>query len=124
MDRIKMEHKNYVVDLEIVYEDRFKELQLKNTSIQAEFRNGKAIKATITQRIALLEKQAKDATASATSSAFSKFSQQEFKDLAINTNQEHNELLTKLFNTLNDIMETRVSFGKMSVTLEEQETKR
>ena len=59
MDRIKREHNNYVVDLEIAYEDRFKELQLKNTSIQAEFRNGKSINATITQRIAMFEKNVK-----------------------------------------------------------------
>ena len=32
--------------------------------------------------------------------------------------------MTELFKTLNDILENRVAFGKMSVTLEEQEAKR
>ena len=44
--------------------------------------------------------------------------------MAILTNQEHHELLTQLFNTLNDIMKTHAAFGKMYVTLEEQESKR
>ena len=83
-----------------------------------------AINATNAQRIAILEKQCEDATASAASAAFSKFSQQEFKDLDIQINQEHHELLTEFFNTLNDIMETHVAFGKMYVTLEEQTDKR
>ena len=74
--------------------------------------------------IVMLEKQCEDATSSLASSSFSKFSQQEFKDLAIQINQEHHELLTELFNTLDDIQETHVAFEKMSVTLEEQTTKR
>ena len=72
----------------------------------------------------MLEKQCEDATTSAASSAFSKFSQQEFRDLAIQINQEHHELLIELFNTLDDIMETHVAFGKNFVTVEEQAANR
>ena len=72
----------------------------------------------------MLEYKCEDETTSATSYSFSKSSQQEFKDLAIQINQEHHELLTELFNTLDDIMETHVSFGKMYVTLKEQEQNR
>ena len=113
LDTTRREHKNYVSDLERESEDRFKELQLKNTSLQAELHNEQAVNATISHMIAFLEKQCEDAT----SYTFSKFSQQEFKDLSINTNQEHHELLNELFNTLNDIMKTHVAFGKMYVTL-------
>ena len=75
------------------------------------------------KRIATLEKQCEDATTSAASSAFSRFSQQDFKDLAIQTNQEQHELLIELFKTLDDILETHVSFGKMFVALENQVAK-
>ena len=65
-----------------------------------------------------------DATASKCSSLFSRFSQEEFKELAIRTNQEHYELITDLFQTLNDIYETHIAFGQMSIVLEEQVEKR
>ena len=83
MDRTKKQHKNYVANLEKESKDNFKELQLKNTSLQDKLHDEQAINATNAQRIAMLEKQCEDATASAVSSAFSKFSQQEFKDFAI-----------------------------------------
>ena len=60
---------------------------------------------------ASLEKQCEDATASAASSSFSRFSQEEFKELAIRTNHEHYELITDLFHTLKDIYETHIDFG-------------
>ena len=43
--------------------------------------------------------------------------------MAIQVNQEHHELITEMFRTLDDIFETHVVFGKISVTLEEQTTK-
>ena len=61
-------------NLEKAYEDKFKELQLKNASLQDELQNEKTTNATNIQRIALLVKQCEDATASATSSAFFRFS--------------------------------------------------
>ena len=72
----------------------------------------------------MLEYKCEDETTSATSYSFYKSSQQEFKDLATQINQEDHELLTELLNTLDDIMETHVYFGKMYVTLEEQESNR
>ena len=124
LDRTKREHNAYVVDLKRASENRLNELQLKNTSLQAELQNEQTTNTTITQRIAFLENQCEDATATADSSVLSKFSQQEFKDLAIQTNQEHHELVTELFKTMDDILETHVDFGKMSVTLENQVFKR
>ena len=100
------------------------ELQLKNTSLHDELQNENTTNATITQRISTLEKQCEYATASVSSSAFSSFSQQEFKYFAIHTNQEHHELVTELFKTLDDILETHVAFGKMSITLDNQVAKR
>ena len=44
--------------------------------------------------------------------------------MAIQVNQEHHELITEMFRTLDDIFETHVVFGKMSFTLEEKMTKR
>ena len=86
--------------------------------------NEKTTTDIITQRIASVEKQCKDATASASSSAFSRFTQQEFKELAIKTNREHHELISELFQNLDDIFETYIAFGKIFVVLEDQIEKR
>ena len=56
-----------------------------------------------TQRIALLIRQCEYATASTTSSAFFRFSKQEFQDLAIQVNKEHHDLITEMFRSLDDI---------------------
>ena len=79
---------------------------------------------TLAQNIALLEKKCEDATASAASTSFSRFSQEEFKELAIKTNQEHYDLITELFETVNDIYETHIASGQMSIVLEYQVEKR
>ena len=55
---------------------------------------------------------------------FLSFPHQEFKYFSIQINQEHCELLIEIFNTLDDVMETHVTFEKMYVTIEEQEDKR
>ena len=53
--------------------------------------------ATLVQKVALLERQCEDATASAASSSFSKFSQEEIKEISIRTNKEHHDLVCELF---------------------------
>ena len=72
----------------------------------------------------MLEKQYEDATASAASSSFSKFSQEEFKELAIWTNREHHDLVSELFKTLDNIFETHMTFDKMSIVLKDLVEKR
>ena len=79
---------------------------------------------TLVQKVAALERQNEDATASAASSSFSKFSQEEFKELAIRTKREHFDLVCELFETLADIFETHTVFDKMSVVLEDLIEKR
>ena len=71
------------------------------------------------QKVTVLERQNEDATASAASSSFSKFSQEEFKELSIRTNSEHFDLVCELFKTLADIFETHMVFDKMFVVLED-----
>ena len=44
--------------------------------------------------------------------------------MAIQVNQEHHDLVTEMFRTLDDIFETYVAFDKLFVTLEEQTYKR
>ena len=44
--------------------------------------------------------------------------------MAIRTIKEHYELITDFFQTFNDIYETHIDFGQMSVVLEEQVEKR
>ena len=63
----------------------------------------------------MLERQCEDATASAASSLFSKFSQEEFKELALWTHMEHYDLVSELFKNLDNIFEIHVAFDKMSV---------
>ena len=67
------------------------------------------------QNVTLLERQCEDATTSATSSSFSKFSQEEFKELAIRTNRDHYDSVCELFKTIADIFETHMVFDNMSV---------
>ena len=76
LDEFKRQHKIHVENLEKASENRFKEMQLKNSSLHDELQNEKTANAIITKRIASLEKQCEDATASATSSLFSRFSQE------------------------------------------------
>ena len=76
------------------------------------------------QKVAVLEKQNEDAIESATSSSFSKFSQEDFKDIAIRTNREHFDLVSELFRTLADIFENHTVFDNMSMILEDLIEKR
>ena len=76
------------------------------------------------EKVALLERQCEDATASVASSSFSKFFHEEFKELAIRTNKEHHDLVCELFKTLDNIFETHMVFDKMSVVLEDLVEKR
>ena len=92
---------------------------MKNTSLQDELLSEKTANVVFAHRISLLEKQCEYATASAASSLFSRFSQHEFKELAIRINQENHELISELFQTMDDIFETYIAFGKMSVVLED-----
>ena len=75
-------------------------------------------------KVVLFEKQYEYAIASAASSLFSKISQEEFKDLALQTNREHHDLVSELFKTLDNIFETHVTFDKISVVLEDLVEKR
>ena len=75
LDEVKREHKNHVENLEKASEDKFKELYLKNSSLQDELQDEKTTNSTNIQRIALLVKQCEDGTASAASSTFFSFSQ-------------------------------------------------
>ena len=58
-------------------------LQVKNVALQDDLQKQKTTNATLAHKVFLLEKQYEDATASATSSSFFKFSLEEFKQLAL-----------------------------------------
>ena len=95
-----------------------------NVSLSKELQRERDVNVTLVQKVALLERQCEDATASAASSSFFKFSQEEFKDLASLTNKEHHDLICELFKTLDNIFETHMVFEKMSVVLEDLVEKR
>ena len=101
------------------HENMYDELQVKNVALHDETQREKTTNSTLVQKVALLEKHYEDETGSATSSSFSKFSQEEFKELAIQTNKEHHDLVCELFKTLDNIFETHMTFDKMSVVLED-----
>ena len=105
-------------------EDKCNELQVKSAFLQVELQNEKISNVAFRHRIDSLQKQCEDATASAASSLFSRFSQEEFKQLAIKRNEDHYELITKLFHSLNDIYETYIDFGQMAVVHEDHVEKR
>ena len=65
------------------HENRSNELQEKNVALSEELQREKTINVTLVHKVALLESYCEDATASVVSSSFSKFSQEEFKELAI-----------------------------------------
>ena len=75
LEKTRREHNTYVVDIKRASKDRFNELQPKNNSLQDELHNERAVNATITRRISMLEKQCEDGTTRVASFAFSKFSQ-------------------------------------------------
>ena len=58
------------------HENRYDEIQVKNVALHDELQREKTTNATLVQKVALLERQYEDATASAASSSFSKFSQE------------------------------------------------
>ena len=109
------------------------EIQVKNITLNEELQRENNDNATLVQKFAVLERQNKDATTSAASSSFSKFSQEEFKELAIQTSREHYDLVCELFKTnlvcelfktLDDIFETHMVFHKMYVVLKDLIEKR
>ena len=97
---------------------------MRNVSLHDELQREKITNATLVQKVTLLEKQYEDATTSAASSSFSKFSQEEFKEIALRTNRENHDLVCELFKTLDNICETHMTFEKMSVVLEDLVEKR
>ena len=74
LENTRREHEAYVANLMKTSEDKYNKLQVKSASLRAELQNEKTANATFIQRIASLQKQLEYATASATSSFFSKFS--------------------------------------------------
>ena len=70
------------------HENRYDELQEKNVSLSEELQRENTVNATLVQKVSFLERQCEDATASAASSSFSKFSQEEFKELGIRTRRK------------------------------------
>ena len=113
LEKLKKQHK-----------EKQDELKVKNATLSEEMQKEKNDNTILVQRVAVLERKNEDATASAASSSFSKFSQEEFKELAIRTNREHYDLICELFKTLDDIFETHMVFEKMSVVMEELIEKR
>ena len=80
--------------VKIQHEDRYDELQVKNVAQHDVLQRENTTNSTLVQKVALLEKQYEYATASAASSSFSKFSQEEFKELALRTKGEHYDLVS------------------------------
>ena len=97
---------------------------MNNATLSEEMQKEKNDNVTLVQKVALLERKYEDATASATSSSFSKSSQEEFEYFSIKTNKKHYDLVCELFKTLVDIFETHMVFDKMFVVLEELIEKR
>ena len=124
LEKSKREHEAHVANLKKTSEDKYTELQVKSSFLQVELQNEKISNVAFRQRIDSLEKQCEDATTSAASSLFSRFSQEEFKQLAIKRNEDHYELITELFHSLNDIYETYIAFGQMVVVHEDHVEKR
>ena len=101
------------------HENRCDELQEMNVALSGELQRERTINVTLAKKVELLVKEIEDATASAASSSFSKFSKEEFKELTIRINRENYCLVCELFKTLDNIFETHTVFDKMSVVLED-----
>ena len=97
---------------------------MNNVTLSVEMQREKNDNSTLVQKVVVLERQNEDATASATSSSFSRFSHEEFKEIAIRNNREHFYLVCELFGTLANIFETHRVFDKMSVVLQDLIEKR
>ena len=75
--------KEELVQLKRKHENRCDELQEMNVALNGELQRERTVNVTLAQKVELLVKEIEDATASAASSSFSKFSKEEFKELAI-----------------------------------------
>ena len=106
LEQTRKEHEAHVVDLMKISEDKYNVLREMNTSLQDELLSEMTANAVFVQRIPFLEKQCEYENASAASSSFSKFSQEEFKELALKTSQERHELINELFKTLDSVFES------------------
>ena len=58
-------------------------------SLSGELQRETIVNITLAQKVELLVKEIEDATTSAASSSFSKFSKEKFKELSIRINREH-----------------------------------
>ena len=79
MEKLRREHEAHVFNIMKTSKDKYDELQVKSASLQLESEGEKTVNANFIQKIALLEKQCEDATISAASSSFSRFTHEEFK---------------------------------------------
>ena len=75
------------------HEDKQDDLQLKNVALSEELQKEKNDNATLVQKVAVLERKIEYETTITASSSFSRFFQEEFKELAIRTNREHFDLV-------------------------------
>ena len=86
-----------------ISDDKYSELQVKNVALQNELQRENTTNATLAQKVVLLEKWYEETTTSVASSSFFKFSQEEFKVLALQTNREPHGLISELFKNLDKI---------------------
>ena len=70
--------KEEMVQLKRKHENSYDEIQEMNVSLSEELQRERIVNVTFIQKVALLERQCEDAIASATSSSYSKFSQEEY----------------------------------------------
>ena len=71
------------------HEDKHDELQLKNVTLSVELQRENNDNATLVEKVAVLERKNEYAIATVASSSSSRFSQEEFRDIAIRSNKEY-----------------------------------
>ena len=103
-------HKNELQNLKNNYEDQLKHLQEKNDLLKQNLEETPGPNVKHVEKITTLEQQLEDFQFIYVASSFSKFTKEEFQELASNIQHDFNKVMVCLFEGLNVIQETYNSF--------------
>ena len=81
-------------------------MHVENEVLQQQLKEAQEMNVYYIGKITSLEQQLKNSQFLSVASSFSKFSKEEFKELALKIHEDHKNLFVQLFEGLNDIHET------------------
>ena len=101
---------NELQNLKNNYEDQLKHLQEQNDLLKQNLEEAQGLNVKHVENITTLEQQLEDFQFISISSCFSKFTKEEFKELASKIQHDLNKVMVGMFEGLNEIQETYNAF--------------